>query len=200
MVNNGNSQRIVPIILILIVIIVAVAAVISVGRGIFGGSSSSEPAVDPGQAALLNTTVDRSVRLTVRGPIVGDNTFRSYTIAVSPTFRTLTTYQGYLDSQLETAQLANNTQGYDEFVHALDRAGLASGKELKGEADDRRGICAMGKLYVYEILQGSTAVKTLWTTTCGSTKGSLKASNQSVLQLFRAQIPEASKLTGKINL
>lgn len=200
MVNSGSSQRIIPIILIMIVIVVAIAAVISVGRGIFGGSSSSEPKTDPGQTALLSTTVDRSVRVTVRGPIVGDNTFRSYTIAVSPTFRTLTTYQGYLDSQLETAQLANNTQAYDEFVHALDRAGLPIGKELKGEADDRRGICATGKLYVYEILQGSTAVKTLWTTTCGSSKGSLKGSNQSLLSLFRAQVPDASKLTSKVNL
>ena len=197
---NSNSQRIVPIILIFIVIIVAVAAVISLGRGMFGGSSSNEQPVDTAKTALLSTTADRSVRVTVRGPIVGDNTFRSYTIAVAPTFRTLTTYQGYLDTQLETAQLTNNIQGYSEFVHALDRAGLVVGSELKGEADDRRGICAKGKLYVYEILQGSTAVKTLWTTTCANAKGSLKASNQTLLSLFRAQVPDASKLTTKINL
>ena len=98
--NNSGVQRIIPIALVLIVIVIAVAALFSVGRSIFG-SGDTEEVVNTGQEALLNTSLDRSVRLTVRGPIVADEDFHSYTITATPTSRTLTTYQGYLDNQVD---------------------------------------------------------------------------------------------------
>jgi hypothetical protein len=197
--NNSGIQRIVPIALVLIVIIVAIAALVSLGRGIFG-SGSTEPVVDTGQEALLNTAFDRSVRLTVRGPIVADEKFHSYTITAAPTTRVLTTYEGYLDRQVESTQLANNNKAYEEFVHALDRADLMAGKPLEGEENDIRGICATGRVYEYEVLQASNVVKRLWTTSCGKTKGSLQAANQSLTKLFQAQIPDATKMTSKVGL
>lgn len=196
--NNSGAQRVIPIILVIIVIIIAVAALISIGRNLFGGSS--EPVVNTGKEALLNTSLDRSVRMTVRGPIVGDNVFHTYTITVTPTTRNLTTYQGYLQNQLESSELANNSKAYEQFVFALDRANMMEGTELEGDADDMRGVCATGKLYRYEVLQGSNVVKSLWTTTCGKARGSLKAVNQSLVRLFTAQIPDYTDLTGKVNL
>mgnify|MGYP001244537797 CR=1 FL=1 len=196
--NNSGAQRAIPIILIIIVIIVAVAALISVGRNIFGGSS--EPIVNTGKEALLNTSLDRSVRMTVRGPIVGDNNFHTYTVTATPTTRNLTTYQGYLQSQLESTELANNSKAYEQFVYALDRANMMEGAELEGDADNTRGVCATGKLYRYEVIQGTNVVKTLWTTTCSQSRGSLKAVNQSLVRLFNAQIPDYAKLTNKVNL
>lgn len=196
--NNSGVQRVVPIILVLIVIIIAVAALVSVGRNLFGGST--EPVVNNGKEALLNTSLDRSVRMTVRGPIVGDNVFHSYTITATPTTRNLTTYQGYLQSQLETSDLANNSKAYEQFVYALDRADMMEGSELEGDADDIRGVCATGRLYRYEVFQGSNVVKSLWTTSCNRSKGSLDASNQALVRLFTAQIPGAAKVTGRVNL
>ena len=196
--NNSGAQRVVPIILVIIVIVIAVAALLSVGRSIFGGET--EPVVNTGKESLLNTSLDRSVRMTVRGPIVGDNVFHTYTITATPTTRNLTTYQGYLQSQLETTDLANNSKAYEQFVYALDRADMMEGDELEGDADDMRGVCATGKLYRYEVLQGSNVVKSLWTTTCSKSKGSLRAVNQSLVRLFNVQIPDSAKLTNKVNL
>lgn len=196
--NNSGVQRVVPIILVLIVIIVAVAALVSVARNIFGGSE--EPVVNNGKEALLNTSLDRSVRMTVRGPIVGDNVFHSYTITATPTTRNLTTYQGYLQNQLETSDLANNSKAYEQFVYALDRADMMEGNELEGDADDIRGVCATGFLYRYEVIQGSNTVKSLWTTSCNRSKGSLKANNASLVRLFRVQIPDVAKITSKVQL
>lgn len=197
--NNSGLQRLVPIALVLIVIIVAIAALVSLGRSIFGGGSS-EPIVDTGKEALLNTALDRSVRLTVRGPIVADENFHSYTIVVSPTTRVLTTYEGYLDRQVDTKQLVNNTRAYEQFVHALDRTAITDTTTLEGEAADMRGICATGRVYQYEIMQASNVVKKIWTTTCSKSKGSLKANNTTLTKLFQAQIPEYTKLTQKIRL
>ena len=196
--NSSGAQKIVPIILVLIVIVVAVAALVSVGRTIFGGPS--EPIVNTGKEALTNTSLDRSVRMTVRGPIVGDNVFHTYTITATPTSRNLTTYEGYMQNQLDSSDLANNSKAYEQFVFALDRADMMEGDELEGEANDMRGVCATGKAYKYEVFQGSNVVKSLWTTTCGRSKGSLKAANQSLVRLFNAQIPGYTKLTGKVNL
>ncbi|MFZ1361275.1 MAG: hypothetical protein WAS27_04610 [Candidatus Saccharimonadales bacterium] len=196
--NSSGAQRIIPAILVLIVIIVAIAALVSVGRSIFGGPS--QEVVNTGRESLLNTSLDRSVRMTVRGPIVGDDQFHTYVMTITPTTRNLTTYQGYLRTQLETTDLANNSKGYEQFVYALDRANMMAGDELEGEADDTRGICAQGIMYQYQVLQGTNVIKTLWTTSCSKSRGSLRAVNQTLLRLFRAQTPDTAKMTRKINL
>lgn len=197
--NNSGVQRLVPIALVLIVIVVAIAALVSLGRSIFGGSTE-EPVVDTGREALLNTALDRSLRMTVRGPIVADENFHSYTIVVSPTTRVLTTYEGYLDRQVDTKQMVNNTRSYEQFVHALERVNLTDTNKLEGEAAEMRGICATGKVYQFEIMQASNVVKKIWTTTCREARGSLKANVNTIVKLFQSQIPKYSDLTQKVRL
>lgn len=196
--NSSGAQRIVPIILVIIVIIVAVAALISVGRSIFGGTDA--PDANTGEQALLNTSIDRSVQMRVRGPIVGNERFFTYTVTVSPTARNLTTYEGYLLNQLATLDLPNNSKAYEQFVYALDRANMMKGTELEGEANDTRGICATGKMYEYEVLQGNNVIQSLWTTTCSRSKGSLDAVNNALSRLFDVQMPGSERLTDAVNL
>lgn len=197
--NNSGVQRIIPIALVLIVIVIAVAALFSVGRSIFG-SDDAEEVVNTGQEALLNTSLDRSVRLTVRGPIVADEDFHSYTITATPTSRTLTTYQGYLDNQVDQVQLPNNSRSYEQFIYALDRASMMEASALEGDSNDVRGICATGRVFEYEVLQASNVIKKLWTTSCKQIKGSQKADNRRLSELFRVQIPEVNKTTRKVGL
>ena len=88
---RNSLARFVPILLVIIITVVAVAAVIAIGRSLFGGNTPSpNPAqtIDEGKAALLSSDASHSVKLTVRGPIVANEKFRSYTILVSPTART----------------------------------------------------------------------------------------------------------------
>ncbi|RYX79472.1 hypothetical protein EON76_02020 [bacterium] len=197
--NNSGVQRIIPIALVLVVIVIAVAALFSVGRSIFG-SNEPEEVVNTGKQALLNTSLDRSVRLTVRGPIVADEQFHSYTVTASPTSRTLTTYQGYLDNQVDQVQLPNNNRSYEQFIYALDRASMMESDELDGDSNDVRGICATGRVYEYEVLQASNVIKKLWTTSCSKIKGSQKANNARLSELFQAQVPDANKTTRKVKL
>ena len=65
--NKSGIQRLVPIILVIIIIAVAITALISVGRSIFGGSSSTEQ-TNEGQQALVNTAQDRSVSWVLAHP------------------------------------------------------------------------------------------------------------------------------------
>jgi hypothetical protein len=197
-----RTSRIIPIALILIIIAVAIAGLISLARAVFFADSSSQTVseVDVSRDALLNTAVDRSVTLTVRGSIVADEQFRSYQIKVTPTNRTLTVYTGYLDKQIDQIALGNNTPAYEEFVYALEKADLVKGTELTGDKNDRRGICAIGRVYEFGVLKDSTSVKTLWTSTCSESKGSLNAKVTELTKLFIDQIPKGQTLINKIDL
>lgn len=188
---KGNSSRILPILLVLIVVAIAIAGLVSLGRMIFGGESADPNQVDVGREALLNTSVDRSVRMTVRGPIVADEEFRSFQVTISPTSRRIVTYSGYLENTIETKQYSNNVKAYEEFVHALDKANMMNGQAFEGEKDDTRGICATGNVYEFEVVRGGESVKRLWTSTCKGSPGSFKASVKQVESLFLEQIPDS---------
>ena len=197
---KSSSSRILPIIIVLLVVAIAIAALVSVGRAIFSGDTAKGPKVDPGVESLLNTAVDRSVRMTVRGPLVADEQFRSYQITVDSSSRRLNTYSGYLDQTIDSVQLGNNAKAYEEFVYALNRANLMKGNELEDEKNDTRGICATGRVYEFEVLQGASAIKRLWTSTCKGSSGSLKASLSQVQKLFLNQIPDNKVTLNKIDL
>ena len=197
---KGNSSRILPIILILIVVAVAIAGLVSVGRMIFGGDQTDPTQVDVGRDALLNTSIDRSVRMTVRGPIVADEEFRSYQVTISPTSRQIATYSGYLETPIQVQQYSNNVQAYEQFVYALDKANMMNGQELLEEKNDTRGICATGNVYEFEVLQAGSAVKRLWTSTCKGSPGSFKANVEQVENLFFDQIPDVREVLKDIDI
>lgn len=197
-----RTNRILPIALILIVAAIAIAALISLARVVFfsGSTTTNTSQADVSEEALLSTTADRIVKMTVRGPIVADEAFHSYQITVTPNARTLTTYTSYLDTQIDAINLGNNIPAYEQFVYALDRANLVKGHQLTGADDDIRGICATGLVYQFEILQGTQSIKELWTSTCSGSKGSLDANVKQLTDLFTAQIPNAQSLISKIKL
>lgn len=196
--DNGGARRIVPIIFILIIIAVAIAAMVSLGQSIFGGDQPEE--VNQGKRSLVNTSEDRSVRMIVRGPIQADENYYSYTITVKAATRTMTTYNGYLNRQIETKEYPNNLPAYEQFVYALDRARMMDAKEFSGTQDDIRGLCATGKLIKFETLRGTSVIKSLWTTSCRNAPGSLKTEFAALKNLFRAQVPDFVKLTSKTRI
>jgi hypothetical protein len=195
-----QNRRILPIILVVIIVIIAVAALVSLARAVFFSGDSQPAVTDISRQELVNTSVGHSVTMTVRGPIVADESFNSYGITVTPTERSLTTYRGYLDQVVDREALSNNTAAYEEFVYALDKARLADGRQLDAEKDDVRGVCATGRLYEFSIVNSGTTIKRLWTSTCNGSRGSLTGNVDQLRQLFTAQIPNADTLTRKIKL
>jgi hypothetical protein len=197
---KGNSSRILPILLILIVVAIAIAGLVSLGRMVFGGDQTDPTQVDVGRDALLNTSVDRSVRMTLRGPIVADEEFRSYQVTVTPAMRRIVTYSGYLELPIQTKQYSNNVKAYEEFVHALDKANMMKGEAFEDEKDDTRGVCATGNVYEFEVLRADSSVKRLWTSTCQGSAGSFKANIEQVEGLFLEQIPEAREVLKDLDI
>jgi len=196
---NYRTSRVLPIILVVVIIIIAIAALVSLARVVFfsGQKSTSTVSIDTSRTALLDTSVTHSVRMVVRGPIVADEKFHSYQIDISSSNRSLKTFSGYTDTVVDEISLGNNVASYEEFVHALDKANLSKGKELEGDKNDIRGVCATGTLTQFMILNDNDPVKELWTSTCGGSKGSLNGSVAQLNSLFVSQIPNASALISR---
>lgn len=199
--NLRRNNQLLPVILIVIIVVVSVAAVVALARTLFFGQDATGNDKEVTERnELIETTADRSVRMTIRGGLTADEKFRSYQITISPAARVMTTYSGYLDQQVDSVQLENNTRAYEEFVYALNRAGMMGGTPLKGEDDDRRGLCPGGKIIEFETMQNSQSTKELWTTTCSGVKGSFKGNSGQVSDMFLAQIPQGSDLLKAINV
>ncbi len=188
---RGSGPRIFPLIIVILVVALVIAALVSIGRVIFSGTSDSETAAptDSLQAEVLNTSVGSTVRWTVRGPIVANENFTSYQITVGPDERTYIVYSGYLDREVSTRSYSNNTQAYDEFVHALDKANIDKTRNVKDE--DIRGVCATdGLAYTFETLRNNESTHMLWSSTCPASKGTLGANVAQIHALFANQIPD----------
>ncbi len=191
-------SRIIPIILILIVIAASIAGIWSIGQSIFGGGAPAPTeVVNRGAENLTKTESGSGVRMTVRGPIVGNEEHNSYTITVKPNYRNMTTYKGYNKKPIQRKELSNNKKAYTELVHALDRLGYMDDLPFIDSANDTRGICATGTLYEFEVLKDNKSVQKLWTASC--TRGSFNAKLTLVRELFLDQIPDNYKLLGKID-
>ena len=200
--RRNSFSRFVPILLVIVITIVAVAAVIAIGRALFGKNDSgqTDQNANTGQVALLSTEEGRAVRLTVRGPIVANENFRSYSVIISPSSRDMTTYEGYLDKEINQKKLDNNVKAYAELVYALDKRKMMNGTQLTEQQNDLRGICASGKVYKFETLKDNSVVKSLWTSDCSGSKGSAQANVNEILDMFLKQIPDGKKMAAGIGL
>lgn len=196
---NYRTSRVLPTVLTIIVIIIAIAGLVALGRLVFGGGGSNE-ILDTSRDTLLDTTEGSAVSMTVRGPIVADEDFRSYRILVSPTARQFQSYTGYLETIISSQSLNNNTSAYNEFVNALDKANLVAGDPFDEEGNDVAGICATGKVFEFRLIKNTETVEMLWTSTCSGSPGSLQASISQLSNLFLNQIPEDTDIADSLKL
>lgn len=191
---KGSKPKIVPILIAVIIIALIVAALVSLGRMLFAGNSGNKTDTTTEsqkiRTDLLDVSNGRGVRFTERGPIISDEQFKSYQIVITPTTRTYTTYNGYLDRVISSKVYQNNDKAYEELVYALDKAYIYKLRDTQGN-DDIRGICATnGRLYIVETTNIDTATHTLWTSTCKGSAGNMGANLSQVKALFVNQVPD----------
>jgi hypothetical protein len=192
MKKKDTFVKILPVIIIILIVIMAVIALMSLGKAIFKNGGKKEPQVNALEQALLATDASRGVKMTVRGPIVAQENFRSYQIVITPSSRIITTYKGYLGEQISTKQLDNNLPAYEQFVNSLVKANLSKSKPF--ETENLNGICATGTVTEFDVLQNNKSLAHIWTSTCKGSVGSLAASVDQNKNLFLSQIPEYGKI------
>jgi hypothetical protein len=186
-----RTNRAIRVIIVLFFVLLVIVGLAFAIRATIANRPATTNSVQP---SLLSTNADRSVRLTVRGPLSAEEKFRSYSIQISPNYRNLTTYSGYLKSVASRINLNNNIPAYEQFVYALDKAGFMSGDETIN--NDERGVCAAGKVYEFETLLNGKTVKKLWTSEC--IRGNTKSSHSTISSLFINQIPGSNSIISHI--
>jgi hypothetical protein len=199
---RGSRPRILPIIVVIVIVALVVAAIVTVGRMLFSGSGDTSQDNKKTTSSVIEQAVlaqdsDRAVRWTVRGPIVGDEKFRSYQIIISPSTRTYITYSGYLDQVIDTKSYSNNVKAYEQFVYALNKTDIAKARDTKDA--DLRGVCATnGLAYEFETLVNDDPDHVMWSSTCKDSQGTMTADPLQVQALFVNQIPDFHPLFTKI--
>lgn len=192
-------SKVIPVALILIIAAIVIAGIITIVRSALSpNGASSTSIIDGSRAALLDSSAETAVTMSVRGPIIADEQFSVFQIKITPNSRTATSYKGYLSAPTALSSLNNNVTAYEQFVYALDKANFALGSDSLLGADDLRGICATGNVYEFNILSGDQSVKHLWTSTCSGSRGNLRANLAQVTNLFYAQIPDSQSLTSSV--
>lgn len=158
-----------------------------------GRSNTAANPEDVKRSEVTTINSGRSVRMTVYGPIVANETRESYEVSVSTTNRRFAAYQGYGQTQIASSDFDNTYEGYQQFVYALARAGFDKQRTISDADNDDRGACATGRRYVYELFENGDVIKRLWTTSCPKIKGNFGGQNDSIRSLFTAQIPDFDK-------
>ena len=193
--------RIMPVALTLIVGAIILAAIVTVIRVAFfpnTATNSSQTTTYTGRTELLSSDTGSGVKMIVRGAIVADEKFRTYQIEISPTIRKISSTTGYNGEPVVADSKPNSVAAYEQFVYALDKANLVKGDEFTGSNNDLRGICATGRLYIFQVLSNSSVVKELWTSTCEGSPGSLQANLEQITNLFYTQLPGSSVTISKL--
>lgn len=160
--------------------------------------SGNEP-VD-NRANVTDIYDGRSVRMTVEGPVVGDDARESYRIEISTDERTIESLRGYQTAVLNAQTFANNRPAYTEFVYAISRAGFDERRNISEAAADERGVCPSGRVYSFELLDNGRSLSRAWATSCNDTKGTLGGNASALKKLFDAQITDRSRILSDIRL
>ena len=133
-----------------------------------------------------------SVTFTTQGKLVGQSERRAIRVKVTEKERRLEILTGY-EEAVEQAHVYPNTEAaYEAFLIALDNAGFAR-KHPQARANDERGVCPLGKRYVYEVKEFSQQIVRLWGSSCGKDVGTFGGNSATIRKLFEGQIPEYRK-------
>lgn len=186
--QRENTRRIIRNVAVVAGIVLVVIVLFLLIRALLvPGKPAPSQLTDP----LINTSNDRGVQMVVRGPIVASENARSYEVDVTPTSRAVTEFTGYDGTVLSKQVYPNSTSAYEQFVYALDKAGMTN--ERNTSDTDTRGVCATGRLYSFSLEQDTTVENTLWTSSCTDAKGTLDSGALYLQRLFDAQIPDITK-------
>jgi hypothetical protein len=174
--------------LVTIGLIILIIVLLLSGRG-----GNNAPTVRPLNLADYTQT-NSTAQMIVDGPINADQSHDEVRVEVTANKVTATVYKGYQQTVVQTHDYANNQTAYAVFLHALQHSGFTLyDRRITG---DERGFCPAGKRYILNFNSDGKNLRRSWSTSCGSSvPHSFTGQVQPILNLFKAQVPDFSKLT-----
>lgn len=139
-----------------------------------------------------------SVTMTTIGPITDAASHTESQIIITNQSAVAEISQGYDGNVINSSNFPLTTNGFSEFLSALDKAGFTKGDTAEDLKDDK-GYCPTGLRYIFEAHEGSDTIQRFWATSCKGPK-SYKGNLGMTLELFQVQIPNYSDLIADRNL
>lgn len=139
-----------------------------------------------------------TVSYLVEGQLNAEEEHRAIRISISRNIRSIDVLSGYNGIILRTNSFPNTQTAYEEFIFALENAGFTN--EQKSVYESEKGVCPLGKRYIYRLDGLGEEISRLWSTSCGSKQGSFGGNASLIRQLFQNQIPDYSQITRGIQL
>jgi len=160
------------------------------------GNAKHAPSTAPKPLSSYSTT-DVEARLIVGGPITSQQTHQQIEITVGQDEVTYVQINGY-NGQIANSQSYPNTQNsYYNFLRALEVANFTLGNHDKNLANNT-GYCPLSNRYNYQLVEGSTLLQNLWSTSCGTRTYNGNASLTQ--QLFKNQVPNFDTLAQNLTI
>ena len=164
-------------------------------RGLGGGGGGQKPKEEVRLPDYTHTTT--AMQFTTEGRVNADQEHYAVRITVSRSEARIEILQGYQENVIYAQSYPSNSEAYATFLRALEKMGYTKGDEESAIEDDR-GFCPTGQRYIYTIVNGSSTAQRFWTSSCGG--GTFEGQSAKIRALFKAQIPEYTKLTRGITL
>ena len=138
------------------------------------------------------------LRFSIVGPVVADENHREVVYEIGQGSRSVKLFKGYNSTLVKEQSLGNNYSAYDAFAKSLYTAGFTN--ERQSQKDSKySGECPAGNIYTAELVDADNKVqKSLWRVSCTTKTGSLSASYQTLLELFKSQFPDYKNFTSDI--
>lgn len=143
-----------------------------------------------------NTSAE--VKMVIDGPIVSPEKHNSVVVTVGQNSANFELIQGY-DGNVISSKSYNNTENsYRNFLYAIYYAGFSDG--VKSNVSSDIGLCASSDRYDFYLINGSRILKHYWTTNCGGDPRTFGGLLNTVISLFRKQIPDYNQLSQQANI
>lgn len=164
------------------IIFVVILAIVLITRD--GGEGPTEPQLDISQEARQGV----SAVYTEQGEVVGQDRRRAIRIVVNQNERRLEILSGYEEAVERASSFPNTQAAFENFLVALDLAGFDDTQP--SVVEDERGVCPLGKRYIFALNEFSQPLLESWTTSCSRRIGTFDGSLTTVRKLFEQQIPD----------
>jgi hypothetical protein len=139
-----------------------------------------------------------TVSETIIGPITAAEKHNEIQISVTNQSANIEISKGYDGNVIRSNTYPLTTNGFGEFLSALEKAGYSRGDTADSLKDDK-GFCPTGLRYIFEARDGSDTIQRFWATSCRGTK-SYKGDLPLTLQLFEKQIPDYNNVTQDVDM
>jgi hypothetical protein len=163
-----------------------------------GNKPQQDPSINKRTQLVDYANTDVVMRITKEGPIVARENHQVTQITIGQNERSVSIFEGYQAKLVKSNTFLNDPDAYRAFLAALDNNGFTKAR-IATQSIDPLSVCAAGDRYRYDIIDGQDVKQSLWSSSCGSSRGTFAGNASSIIDLFKVQIPDYNDFIKSLN-